>query len=210
MLSNFQKISLIWMLLIISGCVSDSGVKLKDVENYLTEIESKVKTTGPETLRLAETKITVSQPFPIVYKATLNVLSHLDNTAMLTPISQVPQGEEEARIIYADREPIFYDKKPINEPASKSTYAGTLVNPFSTSKSSYTEDLRIYVSVFIESQGPNITTVYFYSHHKLCHKIADNLNTVVDTNMHHRGNVFVYRLQTQLTSHEKWQWISDR
>jgi len=194
MLLNLLKISVVLMLLAITGCASDSGVKLKDVENYQTEIESQVKSTGPDTLRQAEMKFTISKPLPAVYKATLYALSNRDNAAIITPISHVAQGEAEARIIYADREPIFHDKKPINPAASNS----------------YVEDLCIYVSIFMEVQEPNTTVVYFYPHHKLCYKIPDGLKTAVDSNMHYRGNVFAYRLQTQLTSNDKWKWINNQ
>jgi hypothetical protein len=195
MLSNFKRASLILMFLIFAGCASDSGVKLKDVENYQTEIESKVQSTAPETLRQAETRVTISKPLPAVYKAVLNVLSNLEKTAIITPVSHGAQSETASRIIYADREPIFHDKKPINAAATNS---------------SYVEDLCIYVSIFMEAQAPNTTTVYFYPHHKLCYKITENIKEVVDSNMHYRGNVFAYRLETQLSDQAKWQWINNQ
>ena len=196
MLSNSLKASLtlIFILAAITGCATDNAVKYKDVENYLTEVESKVKSASPETLRLAETKITISKPLPVVYKATLNVLNHLESAAIVTPVTHLAPGETSARIIYADREPIFHDKKPINQTAGKS----------------YVEDLCIYVSIFMEAGQPDSTVVYFYPHHKLCYKVADNLKAIVDSNMQYRGNLFAYRLQTQLASQDKWRWISNQ
>jgi hypothetical protein len=177
--------------MIMIGCASQQITQSKELQSYLGEIESKVKFTPQETLRQATSRLLVPKPLPAVYKASFSALSHLDRSAILSPSSPVSLDEKQARIVYADNEPIFHNKQSISTDPS----------------SIYTENGDLFVTIFLEAQGPNSTMVYFYPHHKACYKMSAELQPVLDANMAYRGRQFVYRLEAQVASQEKWPWI---
>jgi|GEM_PF-2503571 hypothetical protein len=185
-----KKILTLAMLLIfipmISGCIGMAVVamkqkEIKDQMKQMEEVKSKVATTGPETFKQTEIKTVVQKPLAEVYQATLLV------TGAEALRNQGLVSRDRAQVDYNDTEPIYHSGKAI--------FGGGLVNT------------GIMVTIYLESQGPKSTAVFFYPHNKLYEKIPPEQQQIVAANMQYRGRQFVYRLDTQVNSKQKWAWL---
>ncbi|MCX5893416.1 MAG: hypothetical protein NTW80_10695 [Deltaproteobacteria bacterium] len=185
-----KKILTLTMLFVfipmISGCIGLAVVaikqkQIKDQKEQMQEVQSKVAATGSETFKQAEIKATIPRPLAEVYQATL-LTSGAD-----TSVNPSTPGRDRAQVDYKDTEPIYHNGKPI--------FGGGAA------------DTGIMVTVYLESQGPNSTVVYFYPHNKLYEKIPPEQQQIVAANMQYRGRQFIYRLDTQSNSKQKWAWL---
>ena len=205
MVYNLLKVLLAGLIMFTLGCAATMEAARKaaeERERYIQEIESKVDGTTPETLRQAKVRAIISKPLPVVYRAAVSTLSHLDRPAIVTPTPRIiPDKTQRTRIIYSDDEPVFHEGKPI-QPASAKGF-------FDHGMGGGIESLYIYVTLFLEAKGPRATTVCFYPHNRLCTRISEELQKVVDDNMTYRGRLFVNRLQTQIESQRRWLWITE-
>jgi len=185
-----KRILTLAMLLVfvpmISGCIGMAMVamkqkEIKDQMQQMEEVKSKVAAAGAETFKQAEIKTVIQKPLAQVYQATLLTtggdLSATPGTA----------SRDRAQVDYQDTEPIYHNGKPI--------FGG---GPAITG---------ILVTVYLESQGPNSTAVYFYPHNKLYEKIPAEQQQVVAANMQYRGRQTLYRLEAQSNSKQKWAWL---
>ena len=203
MVYNLLRVLLAGLIMFTLGCAADREAARKGAEErdrYIQEIESKVESTTPETLRQAKVRAIISKPLPVVYRAAVSALSHLDMPAIVTPTPRIIlDTTKRTWIIYSDDEPVFHEGKPIQPVSAKGFFDHGMGGGI--------ESLYIYVTVFLEAKGPRATAVCFYPHNRLCHKIQSELQSVVDDNMTYRGRQFIYRLETQAASQEKWPWL---
>jgi hypothetical protein len=171
----------------ISGCIAAAvyAVKAKqasDQQKQVAEVESKVAGTDTDTYKQAEVKTIVQKPLAEVYQAV-----------MLTTGSDMPAtapsgvSRDRSQVNFTDTEPIYQNGKPIF--GGGGTGRG------------------IMVTVYLESQGPRATAVYYYPHNKLYETIPPEQQKVVEANMQYRGRQFLYRLETQANCKQKWAWL---
>jgi len=184
-----KKILTLTMLLIfiplLSGCIGLAVMavkqkEIKDQKEQMQEVQTKVAATEAETFKQAEIKTVIPKPLAEVYQATLLTTGADTSTNLSTP------SRDRARVDYKDTEIIYQNGKPI--------FGGGPA------------DTGIMVTVYLESQGPNSTVVYFYPHNKLYEKIPADQQQIVASNMQYRGRQFLYRLETQVNSKQKWAW----
>ena len=178
---------LIVFALMLSGCVAALAVhaiktkQAEDQQKQAAEVESKVASTEVDTYKQAEVKTIVQKPLSEVYQAV-----------MLTTGSDMPTtpsgvSRDRSQVNFTDTEPIYQNSKPIF--GGGGTGRG------------------IMVTVYLESQGPRATAVYYYPHNKLYENIPPEQQKVVEANMQYRGRQFLYRLDTQANSKQKWAWL---
>jgi len=153
----------------------------EDQRRQVAEVESKVAATETDIYKQAEVKTVINKPLAEVYQAV-----------MLTTGSSMasnPGGvsRDRSQVNFTDTEPIYQNSKPIF--GGGDTGRG------------------IMVTVYLESQGPRATAVYYYPHNKLYANIPPEQQKVVEANLQYRGRQFLYRLETQANSRQKWAWL---
>jgi hypothetical protein len=201
MTKYLANVALTTVIIALFGCTTIGDRYQKEAEEsfkYYQEVWSKSSAIRPETLRQAELKILIAKPLPAVYRAVKLVFSNVDIW------SDNPSGATSgAKLIrYFDNEPIFHDRKLID-------YSGEEDSWLSGGQDKHWFNInKLMVIVFIESQGPNETMVYYYPLNRLCYKIPGNLQGVVVANMKFRGHRFFYRLECQAMSDQKWNWVT--
>ncbi len=192
----FLKISLLYLVLSMFGCLGHTNEtiykKNQEHDQYVNKLQQKAESIPPETLRKTKVTAVIPKPLPEVYKSAIPLLTNLEGMSSVSPLpAALADGTKVFRIIYLDIEPIYYNKKPIEFDEALGT-----------------QNLGIYVTVLLESQGADTTAVYFCPHNRLCSRIPNNLKKVVEENMTYRGKLFITRLHTQFESDSKWSWIS--
>ncbi len=186
-MKKFLTLTILFIFIpMISGCIGLAVVAIKqkqisDQKEQMQEVQSKVASAGPETFKQAEIKTVIQKPLAEVYQATL-LTSGAD-----TSVTPSTPSRDRAQVDYKDTEPIYHSGKPI--------FGGGPA------------DTGIMVTIYLESQGSNSTAVYFYPHNKLYEKIPPEQQQIVAANMQYRGRQFIYRLDTQLNSKQKWAWL---
>jgi hypothetical protein len=176
---------LVVLVLMISGCamaiMAAAQKQSQERMKQMQEVQSKIAATDKDTYKQAEVKTVLQKPLAEVYQAVM-LTSGSDMTSTPGGVSR-----DRSQVNFTDLEPMYHKGKPLfgGEGAGRG----------------------FMVTVYLESQGPNSTAVYYYPHNKLYENIPPDQQKVVEANMQYRGRQFLYRLDTQVNSRQKWAWL---
>jgi hypothetical protein len=196
-----DTVMLLLFIVGIGGCAAigeKAMQRAEEQQRYVQNIWSTADSTSPEVLRRAELKKVIPKPLPAVYRAATIVLSEQTRGWGAHLPSKAGESASFRKIIYDDTEPILNKRKAVK--SSDDSSSGFFGKP-------WRDPLHILVTVFMESQGPQSTAVYYYPHNRLCSKIPPEAQGIVEANLMYRGELFIYRLETQALSQEKWGWL---